>query len=497
MFDERYSFLNLGEADSALVFGYLSDGMAEFLASTLSRVVYYPLDDKPFRYLATKFRDKITILPLEKGTFPTTKKKVDVVIALWTLAQMGEIAGFLQSAHDALKPKGSLIIVDEADRLTNEQQANTRTLLDCSRKAMAYMGASVQPYIMPERLQEKLSESGFSSARVRYFTEPDLLADGDDWAACAKHLSQKVEKDKAGVSNIPDEISEQVKRLKKQHKDDFSTPPFYLISSIKSTRRATKPPSQTEAKIYQPPKAVEPEKTDPIVLPPSEPSPKVETPSPKAVETELMKALLIDGAEKLREYELLAVALSGRGYNFSLKTARMLFDSYGANIVSAESNPGRLAEDLGVTIEDAIRIVAVFALARRCFPANGGAENRIRNAEDAYGLLLEMGSLKKEHLKGLYLNIQNKVVHQEIISIGTLSSANVKPRDIFTPALEYAASSIIVAHNHPSGDPSPSPSDIAFTEQIAHAGALLGVELLDHLIIGGETFFSMKKAGLY
>ena len=108
----------------------------------------------------------------------------------------------------------------------------------------------------------------------------------------------------------------------------------------------------------------------------------------------------------------------------------------------------------------------------------------------------EMSGLVQEQLRVLLLTTKNLVVGQRVIYQGNVSSAIVRPAEVFRPAVIEAVPSIIVAHNHPSGDPTPSPEDAAITREIAQAGKLMGIELLDHVVIGGERFVSLKERGL-
>ncbi len=108
----------------------------------------------------------------------------------------------------------------------------------------------------------------------------------------------------------------------------------------------------------------------------------------------------------------------------------------------------------------------------------------------------EMAPLAQEQLRVLLLNTRNKVVGQRVVYQGNVNSAIVRPAEVLRPAVIEAVPSIIVSHNHPSGDPTPSPEDVACTRDLTQAAKLLGVELLDHVVIGGEKFVSLKERGL-
>ncbi len=108
----------------------------------------------------------------------------------------------------------------------------------------------------------------------------------------------------------------------------------------------------------------------------------------------------------------------------------------------------------------------------------------------------KLGKEKKEYFIGLYLDARGGLIHKEIISMGTLTQSLVHPRECFYPAIKYSAVSIIVLHNHPSGDPSPSTEDIRTTERLKDAGTLLGIPLLDHVVVAKDGFYSFKEKGL-
>ena len=108
----------------------------------------------------------------------------------------------------------------------------------------------------------------------------------------------------------------------------------------------------------------------------------------------------------------------------------------------------------------------------------------------------EMSGLAQEQLRVLLLNTRNLVVGQRVVYQGNVNSSMIQPAEVLRPAVMEAVPSIIVCHNHPSTDPTPSPEDAAITREIAQAGKLLGIELLDHVVIGGERFVSLKERGL-
>ena len=108
----------------------------------------------------------------------------------------------------------------------------------------------------------------------------------------------------------------------------------------------------------------------------------------------------------------------------------------------------------------------------------------------------EMAPLAQEQLRVLLLNTRNQVVGQRVVYQGNVNSSMIRPAEVLRPAVIEAVPSIIISHNHPSGDPTPSGPDAAITRELAQAGKLLGIELLDHIVIGGERFVSLKERGL-
>jgi DNA repair protein RadC len=108
-----------------------------------------------------------------------------------------------------------------------------------------------------------------------------------------------------------------------------------------------------------------------------------------------------------------------------------------------------------------------------------------------YEYTKDMHGLSKEHLRGLYLDTHNRIIHDEVLSIGTVNSSIIHAREVFKPAIEYGAAAFILVHNHPSGISTPSESDKAITEQIIQAGKVLGIALLDHVVVARDNFNSV------
>ena len=120
----------------------------------------------------------------------------------------------------------------------------------------------------------------------------------------------------------------------------------------------------------------------------------------------------------------------------------------------------------------------------------------ISNPADAIPMISEIKDERKEHFICLYLNARNQIIHKETVSIGSLSASIVHPREVFLVAITHSAASLILAHNHPSGDVSPSQDDIDLTHRLVRAGEIMGIEILDHIIVASTDFVSLKSRGV-
>jgi DNA repair protein RadC len=195
------------------------------------------------------------------------------------------------------------------------------------------------------------------------------------------------------------------------------------------------------------------------------------------------------GPEILTTTELMAVIFSvGTKKEEVLIMSSRIIKEYGEKAIAFEKSPEKISEELDIPISKACQIVACFELGKRFFQNHNGKPATVRTAKQAYEYLKDMGSLSKEHLRGIYLNSHYKIIRDEVISVGSLTANIVHPREVFRPAIEHNAAALIIAHNHPSGSSRPTQSDIEITKQLIESGRILGIELLDHLIIGKNKF---------
>lgn len=202
--------------------------------------------------------------------------------------------------------------------------------------------------------------------------------------------------------------------------------------------------------------------------------------------------LLHSGPKALTVAELMAIILGvGTQREDVLVMAQRIIKEYGDKAIIHETNPQNLVDALDIPLVKACQIIASFELGRRYFAKQSGRPVYIRQSKQAYEHLRDMGNLRKEQLRGLYLGSRYQIIHDEIISIGSLTANIVHPREVFRPALEHGAVAVIIAHNHPSGHVEPSLADTQLTEQLVEAGKLLGIDLIDHLIITSRQYVSL------
>ncbi len=203
--------------------------------------------------------------------------------------------------------------------------------------------------------------------------------------------------------------------------------------------------------------------------------------------------LLAQGPEALSSRELLAIVLQvGTVKEDVIQMSERLIRGYGESNVLTERDAEKLAEEANIPISKAMQIVALGELGRRTYDKRESGFKNIRNAKDVYEYLVDMRTLPKEYLRALFLNAHNRVIRDEVISIGTVNSNIVHPREVFRSGIESNAVAVILAHNHPSGEAIPSTEDEEITKQLIHAGKILGIRVLDHVIITKDGYTSVK-----
>lgn len=199
------------------------------------------------------------------------------------------------------------------------------------------------------------------------------------------------------------------------------------------------------------------------------------------------------GAQNLTDIELLAILLgTGRPKKNVLQLARGLLKHYPLSKLPHISI-SQLTTISGVGKSKATRIMAALELGSRLFAPPYLAKTVIQTTEDALKELKDIANKKQEHIVVLYLNARHQLIQREIVALGSLNSSLIEPKEIFYPAILNPTAAIILAHNHPSTDPTPSQEDVVFTKRVQVAGDILGIPLIDHLIVCTNNYFSFKK----
>ncbi|WP_192598427.1 RadC family protein [Sporosarcina limicola] len=207
--------------------------------------------------------------------------------------------------------------------------------------------------------------------------------------------------------------------------------------------------------------------------------------------------LISQGAGSLSNQELIAILLrTGTKEESVLVLANRILSSFDKIQDLKDATIEEMMLVKGVGQAKAVQLLAAAEIGKRLYRKHSAGRYTIRSPEDAASYLMtDMSSLSQEHFVVLFMNVKNEILHKQTIFIGSLNSSIVHPREIFREAVKRSAASIIVAHNHPSGNPSPSPEDIEVTKRLIEAGSIMGIELLDHVIIGDHRFISLKEKG--
>lgn len=209
---------------------------------------------------------------------------------------------------------------------------------------------------------------------------------------------------------------------------------------------------------------------------------------------ERLKAL---GVEVLSVRELVALVIgTGGPASGTMEVAEDLISGLSSVRDLAGASVEKLARTNGVGLAKACRLKAAIELGRRVLKASRGEVRTIRCPEDAAGLVIDdMKNLDREHFAVMLLDSKNAVISIERVSVGTVNSSIVHPREVLKPALEKSATSIILVHNHPTGNVSPSREDIMITRRFEKCGRILGIEVIDHIIVGDGNYRSMRESG--
>ena len=204
------------------------------------------------------------------------------------------------------------------------------------------------------------------------------------------------------------------------------------------------------------------------------------------------------GPEALSAQELLALVI-GRGIpkKSVMSIAQELLTRFGNVKAISQATIEELSQIKGIGLAKAAQIKACFELGKREDLELEMINFDIKNPESVVkAIRASIKDKAKEHFKLILLNPRNKIIRISTISVGTLNASLVHPREVFKDAIVHSAASVVLAHNHPSGDPEPSGDDIKITKKLVESGKILGIDVIDHIVVGKNSFLSFKERGL-
>lgn len=204
------------------------------------------------------------------------------------------------------------------------------------------------------------------------------------------------------------------------------------------------------------------------------------------------------GAKGLSDQELLAIVLRTGTRDRPVKDlAQDVLNQFETLYELKMASLEELQAVKGIGEVKGIEILAVLELGQRLTQAKQPKFGQITGSKELGEMMIgELKDLQQEHLIGIFLNNRNEIIRKETLFIGSLNQSIAHPREIFRAAVKYSAARIVLVHNHPSGDVKPSTQDIMFTDRVMESGRMLGIDVIDHLIVGHETYFSIKESGL-
>lgn len=207
--------------------------------------------------------------------------------------------------------------------------------------------------------------------------------------------------------------------------------------------------------------------------------------------------LMRDGVDALSIQELLAILLgTGTHGKTVLDLSQELLLHFGGTEGLLQASVAELQQFKGIGSAKAILLKAAFGIALRAKREKLGVSPLVRSIQDVLEIAVpQIGDLKKEAVLIILRDVKCRLIRSEVISLGTLSEVLVHPREVFQIAIRHGAYSLVICHNHPSGDPTPSEEDITLTKKLDDCAKLVGIPLVDHIIIGRDNFISMHKQG--
>lgn len=205
------------------------------------------------------------------------------------------------------------------------------------------------------------------------------------------------------------------------------------------------------------------------------------------------------GSAALSVRELLVLLLRARGArDGAAALSARLITRFPSQAELAQVGLPELVHECGLSLRQAAAVVAARELGRRLYGAPAARRPVVRTPADVAALVgSDMRHLDREHFRVVLLTTRHIVLAVEQVAVGGLDSAVIHPREVFKPAIRWSAAAVVLVHNHPSGDPEPSVDDVRITTRLAEAGQILGVEVLDHVVVGDGQYVSLRERGFF
>ncbi|MCX6641322.1 MAG: DNA repair protein RadC [bacterium] len=476
--------------------GPAAAGLIKEIVERGSRIIYLEnaaaaLKQSPHRF----HQDGVQIVLSPKQQIPFREASFDLVVSYWSLHHSPDPHLLLAEICRVLKSEGRLLIIEGIDQPGDTAQELHRKIHKFSISIDKAKGRCHEALLTPAEIIEMATKCGYTEITAQKVIETGSALSEDDRDSLKKEIIRMLTRVyPAELIKIPGDAARFGQQLASLSRDlentEFKLHPYFELMASKPEKSASVYHSRKrrgEAADQRPnyQNQVSGKSTDyslNVADLPDDQKPR--------------EKLILHGPGALKNHELLAILLvTGTLKENVLELSHRLISEYGSRALSQERSVRRMQETLGIGTNKACQILAAFELGRRFFEEPNHSAPVIQGAEDAYQYLREMAKLTKEHFRGLYLNTRGRVIRDEIISIGTLNMSVVHPREVFLPAIEFSAAAIILAHNHPSGDPTPSEEDIAITEQLVEASHVMGIEIFDHIIVGESGFVSFRKEG--
>lgn len=399
----------------------------------------------------TFIKDNPITVELEESTF-------DVVIQINSFNEIprSQRKKVISNYNKFLKNNGKLVIIEQ---LSNTQNDNQKLYLDYLNFKSEIESGTKLNFLKSQTIKNYLENSNFNIDNVSTSTNLfDNLSRKELITYMRNELFDKISSDRTLHDIFMDKYVDMLEKLMKY---DIESLHYIIIdaTNIKS-----------ESKVEY----------------------NIVTPSKSSL---LPREKLIKGkVDDLEIWELVSIIL-GMGSKsedvFSL--SKRILREYGSVALIEERNPKKLQEVLNIREVDACKIVSIFELGRRFYSKRHTNRKLVRDPIDVFEYTKEMRNLVKENVRGLYLNAKKYIIHDEIISIGHLTGSLVHPREVFRPAIEHSAAAVVLVHNHPSGDSTPSDGDDKVTKTLLETGKIIGIDLVDHIIIGNDNYFSYAE----